>query len=215
LFAVSGLNLVSDFGLYVRGALQQKPEAKNSEPKVCRLVLVLNEPFRLIFTRFTEQSSRFWIRLMTHTSAKLQLLIMTIGVLVVLSLAGSRAQAQVAPRSPGTKPAEKPATPNKPNIIKRVRHDRPRPDVGSVAEESDRFLDLGDRFYDKGKLNAAEVAYKEALRIWPRNADAVYGLGSVYSTKGDEHEAQAQLNRLRSMDSELANALALEMKRAN
>ncbi|HEY0367438.1 MAG TPA: hypothetical protein VGC73_13290, partial [Pyrinomonadaceae bacterium] len=39
--------------------------------------------------------------------------------------------------------------------------------------ESDKFTDLGDSFREQQKWKAAEAAYKEGVKVWPRNAEAV------------------------------------------
>src|SRR4051794_14582390 len=99
---------------------------------------------------------------MTHLSSKRLQRLLMIGAAFVFSLVvNSSIRAQVAPRAGGPKPVEKqPATPPR-TIIRRPRRERPKPDAGSAADESDQFLQLGDEFYEKGRLTAAEVAYKE------------------------------------------------------
>lgn len=86
-----------------------------------------------------------------------------VSVIFLMSLAvGSLAvKAQVAPKpkAAGTKKAE-PATTSRPN---RVR--APRIRSGS-PEDSYNFLVLGDRFYEKGRWNAAEAAFRESIRLW-------------------------------------------------
>jgi hypothetical protein len=133
------------------------------------------------------------------------------GVIVFAVVGIPDATAQVAPRANPTKAPEK-STPTVRTPIRRTpRANRP---TGSSANSTDSyaFTDLGDVFFGKGKFNASEAAYNEALKIWNGNADAVYGMGLSKFFKGQDHEANTYLNRLRGMDSSLAAEFAETMK---
>src|ERR1043165_2966553 len=51
----------------------------------------------------------------------------------------------------------------------------------SNAERVDELLDKGNDARDARKFADAEVAYKDVLKLNPRDARAAYGLGNVYS----------------------------------
>ncbi len=89
--------------------------------------------------------------------------ILFISVVFGLSVAAgsSAVKAQVPPKAPVTKKVEPSTTPK----VNRVR--APRIRRSGSPEDSYNFLLLGDRFYEKGRWNAAEAAYKESVRIWP------------------------------------------------
>lgn len=76
-----------------------------------------------------------------------------------LSAGSTDVKAQVAP---GPKPAEtkKPET--------GTTKGRPRPNrvQRGSPQDSYNFLLLGDRFYEKGRWNAAEAAFRESIRLW-------------------------------------------------
>jgi hypothetical protein len=88
-----------------------------------------------------------------------------VSVIFGLSVAAgsSDVKAQIAPKAPVTKKTE-PATTSSKKIVRgpRIRSGSP--------EDSYNFLLLGDRFYEKGRWNAAEAAYKESIRLWPGSA---------------------------------------------
>jgi tetratricopeptide (TPR) repeat protein len=127
------------------------------------------------------------------------------GLALCLWAGSSTVHAQVLPRP---KQVEK-AAPK--TIIKHTKRIKPKIDTPAVSSDSDTFVELGDQFYQKGKFNAAEAAYKEALKLWSGNADAVAGLGYLYVSKGMRLEAQSQLSRLRQLDSAMASELAPEV----
>lgn len=129
------------------------------------------------------------------------------GLALCFWAASSTAHAQVVPRPPKPPQEQK-------KIFRPIRtHKAPvnGPTTSSNSTDSDGFVELGDQFYQKGKFNAAEAAYKEALKLWTGNADAVAGLGYLYVSKGMRQEAQTQLGRLRQLDSAMASELAPEV----
>ncbi|HEY6802057.1 MAG TPA: tetratricopeptide repeat protein [Pyrinomonadaceae bacterium] len=139
-------------------------------------------------------------------------LLMIAGTVMCLLLGSAVGKAQVAPRAEGTRQqGEK--QPVKPVFRKRVHTARVPSTSGSASEESDHFLDLGDQFAEKSKWNAAEAAYKEAVRIWSGNVDALLALGYLYVDKGTLSEAYSIYNRLRAMNSAAAGDLITEINR--
>ena len=132
------------------------------------------------------------------------LIAVTITALFTL-LAASETAAQVAPKATG-KP--------KPTVGSRVRRQtripRPTNPVGTTSPgvtESDRFLELGDRFQEKERWNAAESAYKEAVKLWPRNAEALTELGYIYLNSNRIPEAQATASKLQGVNPQYAREL--------
>ena len=89
------------------------------------------------------------------------------------------------------------------------------PDTSKIPSvtESDRFLDLGERFRKEGKWNAAEAAYKEAINAWPGNAEALLELGFLYIDRNRLPEAQGVYSRLRSVNSSVAADLLADINR--
>ena len=58
---------------------------------------------------------------------------------------------------------------------------RPAPTTRATAERVEDLLDKGNEARDARKFADAETAYKEVLKLKPRDARAAYGLGNVYS----------------------------------
>jgi tetratricopeptide (TPR) repeat protein len=71
---------------------------------------------------------------------------------------------------------------------------------GSVSEQSDNFVALGDTFAEKSEWNAAQAAYTEAISLSPGNADAHAGLGTLYNDQGKHGDAFRPLSTARSLD---------------
>jgi tetratricopeptide (TPR) repeat protein len=59
------------------------------------------------------------------------------------------------------------------------------------AERVEELLDKGNEARDARKFADAETAYKEVLKLKPRDARAAYGLGNVYSDQQRWDEAEA------------------------
>ena len=118
--------------------------------------------------------------------------------------------AQRLPKATGREPENKTAaTPHRPKP-------RSRPPVSSknpASAESYNFLDLGDTFRGQKKLNAAEAAYKEAVNVWPGNADALLELGFLYLDRNKIDEAQQTHGKLRSVNALYASDLLAEINR--
>jgi len=79
--------------------------------------------------------------------------------------------------------------------------------------ESDNFLVLGDRFREQKKWKAAEAAYKEAVTVWPGNADALLELGFLYLDRNRIDDAQQTQAKLRSLNPSYASDLLAEINR--
>ncbi|HEU4768507.1 MAG TPA: hypothetical protein VFS77_14090 [Pyrinomonadaceae bacterium] len=101
---------------------------------------------------------------------------------------------------------------------------RPRPQPTTVSAtpvsvDSQNFVNLGDRFREKEKWNAAEAAYKEAGKVWPANGDALLALGFLYLDKKNVdankrlENARTVQTKLRSVDSSLASILQIEINK--
>lgn len=61
----------------------------------------------------------------------------------------------------------------------------------SNAEHVEELLDKGNEARDARKFADAETAYKEVLKLNPRDARAAYGLGNVYSDQQRWDDAEA------------------------
>jgi tetratricopeptide (TPR) repeat protein len=59
------------------------------------------------------------------------------------------------------------------------------------AERVEELLDKGNEARDGRKFADAETAYKEVLKLKPRDARAAYGLGNIYSDQQRWDEAEA------------------------
>ena len=136
----------------------------------------------------------------------------TLVLVVLCTLAAfTNASAQIA-RKATDKPAESKASKTTP----RPQRHRVRTPVTSkipATIESDQFLDLGDSFRKNGKWSAAEAAYKEAINVWPGNADALLELGFLYLDRNKLPEAQGVYSKLRSVNSSVAAELLGDITR--
>src|ERR1700741_2814285 len=93
------------------------------------------------------------------------------------------------PRNPETKKATKPATGTGTKSTGRTTGPtRPRP--SAVAERVEELLDKGNEARDAKKFADAETAYKDVLKLKPRDARAAYGLGNIYSDHQRWDEAE-------------------------
>lgn len=130
---------------------------------------------------------------------------------LVCWLAGTLvALAQKTPKATGREPENKPA------FRRESRPKRPTPPAASKsgsAVESGNFLDLGDSFRAQKKWKAAEAAYKEAVKVWPGNVEALLELGYLYLDRNRLDEAQQTYNELRSVNASYASNLLAEINR--
>jgi hypothetical protein len=114
------------------------------------------------------------------------------------------------------KAADKPAEPKASKSTPRRERYRVRtPDIAKIptVTESDRFLDLGERFRSEEKWNAAEAAYKESVNVWSGNAEALRELGFLYIDRNRLSEAQGVYSKLRSVNSSVAAELLADINR--
>jgi len=68
---------------------------------------------------------------------------------------------------------------------------RPTAATRAAAERVEELLDKGNEARDARKFADAETAYKEVLKLKPRDARAAYGLGNVYSDQQRWDDAEA------------------------
>jgi tetratricopeptide (TPR) repeat protein len=89
------------------------------------------------------------------------------------------------PKNPETKKsASKPGTGAKPA-------NRNSAAARANTEHIEELLDKGNEARDARKFADAETAYKEVLKLKPRDARAAYGLGNIYSDQQRWDEAEA------------------------
>ena len=135
----------------------------------------------------------------------------TLVLVVFCTLAAfTSGSAQIARKATDKRAETKPSkgTPWRPE-----RH-RVRPSVTTPATiESDQFLDLGDSFRKDGKWNAAEAAYKESLKVWSGNAEALLELGFLYIDRNKLPEALGVHSKLRGVNSSVAAQLLADINR--
>ena len=117
--------------------------------------------FRLSFFSPTQLKSRPKVEKEVSMRVITRTLFVPVILLLTMVIGSAAVKAQVAPRP---KPAEtkKPEPTTTPRVNK-VRIPRVR---SGSPEDSYNFLLLGDRFYEKGRWNAAAAAYKESIRLW-------------------------------------------------
>jgi tetratricopeptide (TPR) repeat protein len=155
----------------------------------------------------------FWFILRATMIPRSKLLLHFVVAIVVCGLAGTETLAQRLPKATGRE-SENKATPRPPHRP-RVRHTTTAP-LNPVAMESENFLDLADRFREQKKWNAAEAAYKEAISVWPGNADALLELGFLYLDRNKIDQAEQTHSKLRSLNASYASDLLAEInKRKN
>jgi tetratricopeptide (TPR) repeat protein len=130
-------------------------------------------------------------------------------VIVLCTLAAfSNDFAQKVKKAP-VKPVEQPKSIQRPR-----KRPQPRPTVISTtpaSTESSNFFDLGERFRKERKWNAAEAAYKEAVKVWRGNAQAWLELGYLYVDRNKIPEAQGVYRDLRAVDSAFAAELLADI----
>jgi tetratricopeptide (TPR) repeat protein len=123
--------------------------------------------------------------------------------------------AQRLPKATGREPDNKAASARREHRHK-ARLTAPATSRSPTSVESDKFLDLGDTFREQKKWKAAEAAYKEAVNVWPGNADALLELGFLYLDRNRLDEAQQIQGKLRSVNASYASDLLAEInKRKN
>ena len=143
-----------------------------------------------------------------------QILLSLLAFLAVAVAATPEALAQRLPKKTGREPEDKPSPSRRED-----RHRRPIT-TGTAktpaSVESGNFFDLGERFRAQKKWKAAEAAYKEAVKCWSGNVDALLELGFLYIDSNRMNEAQQTYNELRSINGTYASNLLAEInKRKN
>jgi tetratricopeptide (TPR) repeat protein len=106
---------------------------------------------------------------------------------------------------------------NKPASSRREGRPKPQPAPvaakTSVSVESGNFLALGNDFRKQKKWKAAEAAYKEAVKVWPANVDALLELGLLYLNMNKIDEALQTHIELRSLNATYASTLLAEINK--
>ena len=140
-----------------------------------------------------------------------QILLLAVAFLICGPAGIVAAVGQKLPRATERERENKPA-PSRPG-------NRPKPQPGpaapknSVSVESGNFLALGNDFRKQKKWKAAEAAYKEAVKVWPANVDALLELGLLYLDRNRIDEAQQTLAELRSRNATYASTLLAEINK--
>lgn len=119
--------------------------------------------------------------------------------------------AQRLPKATGREPENRPAPSRRED-----RHRRQTVPAGSRTQasvESGNFFDLGERFREQKKWKAAEAAYKEAVKAWSGNVDALLELGFLYVDSNRMDEAQKTYSELRSLNASHASNLLAEINK--
>ena len=148
------------------------------------------------------------VRFKVRTS---QVLLSLVAFLAFGMAATPRTVAQRLPKATGREPENKPAPSRRED-----RHKRQTIPAGSrtpTSVESGNFFDLGERFREQKKWKAAEAAYKEAVRSWSGNVDALLELGFLYIDSNRMDEAQKTYNELRSLNASFASNLLAEINK--
>ena len=131
--------------------------------------------------------------------------------ILVCGLAGTT-KAQQLPKATGREPENKSAS-ARPERRHKTRQPAAATSKNPAAVESNKFLDLGDRFREQKRWRAAEAAYKEAVQVWSGNADAQLELGFLYLDRNKIDEAQQTYLKLRSVNASNAANLLAEINR--
>jgi len=139
-------------------------------------------------------------------------LLLTAAIFFVCGLAA--APDAVAQKIPKETDREKKSASVRQQRRKQVRQTAPPAAKSADTVVSDKFTDLGDSFRAQQKWKAAEAAYKEAVKVWSRNAEAVLELGYLYLTWGKMDEAQKTYGQLRSINGSYASELLADINRA-
>ena len=142
----------------------------------------------------------------------LQLLLSVVAFLVCGLVGPTETLAQRLPKATGRERENKAASVRREQRPK-ARHRTSATLTSPAAVESVNFLELGDRFREQKKWNAAEAAYKEAVTVWPGNADALVGLGYLYLDRNKIDEAEKTHGKLRSVNASYASDLLAEITR--
>lgn len=139
-------------------------------------------------------------------------LLLSVVAFFVCGLAGTTgALAQRLPKATGKEPENKSTSARREHRHK-ARQTAPT-SRNPTSVESENFMDLAVRFREQKKWKAAEAAYKEAVNVWPGNADALVELGFLYLDRNKIEEAQQTYGKLRSINPSYASDLLAEINR--
>jgi tetratricopeptide (TPR) repeat protein len=139
-----------------------------------------------------------------------QILLLAVAFLVCWAAGTSVALGQKLPKATGREPENKPA------FRRESRPKRPTPPSASrsaATVESGSFFNLGESFREQKKWKAAEAAYKEAVKVWPGNVEALLELGYLYLDRNRLDEAQQTYSTLRSVNASYASNLLAEINK--
>ena len=145
--------------------------------------------------------------------SRFKLLLLLVVAIVVCGLAAPPdALAQRLPKATGKEPDNKAASARR-EVRHKARLSAPATSKNSASVESNNFLDLGDSFREQKKWKAAEAAYKEAVNVWPGNADALLELGFLYLYTNRIDDAEKTLSKLKSLSASHASDLLVEINK--
>jgi tetratricopeptide (TPR) repeat protein len=141
-------------------------------------------------------------------------LLLTVAIFFVCGLAvAPNAMAQLLPKKTDRVPETRPTTSSARRERRKAHQPASSAPKSPASVESNKFLDLGDVFREKNRWKAAEASYKEAVRVWPGNADALSELGYLYIDMNKIDDAQQTYSRLRSVNSSYAAELLSDINR--
>lgn len=139
-------------------------------------------------------------------------LLLSVVAFLVCGLAGpTETLAQRLPKATGREAENKAGPPRRPYRRKTVSSTSAP--LSPAAVESENFLELAGRFREQKKWNAAEAAYKEAVTVWPGNADALRELGYLYLDRNKIDEAEKTYVKLRSVNASYASELLVDINK--
>ncbi len=139
-------------------------------------------------------------------------LLLSVVAFFVCGLTGNEVLSQRLPKATGREPENKSAPVRREHRPK-ARRTAPAASSSPALVESNNFFDLGGRFREQKKWKAAEAAYKEAVNVWPANADALLELGFLYLDRNKIDEAQQTHGKLRSVNASYAFDLLAQINR--
>ena len=143
---------------------------------------------------------------------RFKLSLLFVVAIFICGLAGTEALAQRVPKATGREPDNK-AAPTRGGHRPRTRPTTSATLRTPAVVESESFLDLGDRFREQKKWKAAEAAYKEAINVWPGNADAMLELGFLYLYTNRIDDAEQTHSKLKSLSASHASDLLTEINK--
>ncbi|HSE16702.1 MAG TPA: tetratricopeptide repeat protein [Pyrinomonadaceae bacterium] len=162
--------------------------------------------------RYILLDGRVWFILRAAMMLRFKLLLLSVAAIVVCGPA-NEALSQRLPKATGREPENKSSSSRREHRP-RIRSTTPATSKSPSAIESNNFLLLGDKFREQKKWKTAEAAYKEAVTVWPGNADALLELGYLYLDRNRIDEAEQTHGKLRSVNASYASNLLAEINRS-